>query len=125
MVLLPQGKRFLVGLSLDGPARMHDAFRRTRKAGHLCPRARSLKLLQAHGVELNVLCTVSGANAGHGREVYGFLREEGVEFIQFISLIPPDPQEPNTYLAPGPQWGRFLCEVFDEWAAQDMGRVLS
>ncbi len=80
---------FLVGISIDGPREMHDRYR-VDKGGHptFDKVMRGLRALQRHGVEFNVLTTLHAANAGHGREVYRFLRDEcGARFIQFIPII--------------------------------------
>jgi uncharacterized protein len=123
---------FLVGLSLDGPRQMHDAYRVDKGGGPTFDRAmQGLSLLQKHKVAYNVLTCVHAANALHPVEVYRFLRDEvGARFIQFIPVVCPD-------LAPGSgqggmvtassvgarQYGEFLIAVFDEWVRRDVGRV--
>ena len=80
---------FLVGISIDGPAAMHDAYR-VDKGGQptLDKVMRGLHFLQKHGVEYNTLTTLHHANADHPAEVYRFLRDEcGSRFIQFIPII--------------------------------------
>ena len=116
--------RFLVGLSLDGPAEVHDAFRKTPQGrGTFARVSRSLQLLREYQVEFNVLCTVSQANARRGAQVYRFFRNQGIEFIQFISLVLPPSAAPNDYQVTGLEWGRFLCDVFGQWVAADVGKV--
>lgn len=69
----------LVGISVDGPAEMHDTYRRTAADGathHLV--MRGLEHLQNAGVEFNVLTLVSAANVEHPREVYRYLKSLGV-----------------------------------------------
>ena len=68
---------FLIGLSLDGPPAMHDAYRKD-KGGH--PTAdkvmRAARLLKEHRVDFNILTTVNAANADHPLDVYRFLRDD-------------------------------------------------
>ena len=45
-----------------------------------------LRLLQRHNVEYNVLACVGRETAKHPLEIYRFLRDEGVEFIQFTPV---------------------------------------
>jgi len=62
---------FLVGLSVDGPREIHDAYRVDRRGqGTFDLVMRSWRLLRQHRVEFNILCTVNAANEKHGRVVY-------------------------------------------------------
>ena len=83
-----QVHNFLIGLSLDGPARVHDAFRKTASgAPSHAGVMRGLGLLQQHGVAYNVLACVNKESAQHPLLVYKFLRDAGVQFIQFIPIV--------------------------------------
>lgn len=118
--------KFLVGISIDGPRAMHDAFR-TDKAGRptFDKVMRGLRLLQKHGVEYNILATINAANAGHPNDVYRFFRDEaGAQFIQLIPIVERDGSGAVTgrSVYPG-QFGRFMNAVFDEWVRRDVGRV--
>ncbi len=127
---------FLVGLSIDGPRRLHDRYRETRKgAPTFAAVCRALRLLQREGVEFNTLTVVHRANARHGREVYRFLRSEGVRFMQFIPLVerlddagrPALPAAQAATVAPWsvPRqgYGRFMSAVFEEWLRRDVGSI--
>jgi len=80
---------FLVGISIDGPQAMHDAYRVDKGGQPTFDKVmRGLRFLQAHGVEYNTLTTLHHANADHPVEVYRFLRDEcASRFIQFIPII--------------------------------------
>jgi uncharacterized protein len=80
---------FLVGLSLDGPREMHDAYRVDKRGeGTYDQVMAAARLLQRHEVEFNILCTVHAANGDHPLEVYRFFRDEvGTQFIQFIPIV--------------------------------------
>jgi len=123
-------RRFLVGLSLDGPAELHDAYRRDKGGHPTFDRVLAgLRLLQEHGVDYNILTTVHAANAGHPLAVYRFLRDEaGARFIQFIPIVERECEtaEGDRVTArsvTGPQYGAFLSAIFDEWVQRDVGRV--
>jgi anaerobic sulfatase-maturating enzyme len=80
---------FLVGISIDGPQAMHDAYR-VDKGGQptFAKVMAGLRCLQAHGVEYNTLTTLHHANADHPVAVYRFLRDEcQSRFLQFIPII--------------------------------------
>ncbi len=79
---------FLVGLSLDGPRELHDAYRRDKRDRPSFDRVmRGLELMQKHRVEFNTLTVVNRLNAHHPLEVYRFLKEAGSRFLQFIPLV--------------------------------------
>ena len=80
---------FLLGLSMDGPADIHDAQRVDKGgAGTHAKVMRAARLLKAAGAEFNILCTVHRLNGDRGKEVYRFFRDEvGATFMQFIPII--------------------------------------
>ncbi|MFO7709728.1 MAG: anaerobic sulfatase maturase, partial [Desulfobacterales bacterium] len=126
---------FLVGISIDGPRRIHDVHRKDKGGRPTFKRVlHGLRLLQRHGVETNVLVTVNRNNAASPLEVYRFLRDEArVSWIQFIPAIERmqagvvSPHQEGTDVSPRSvtpeQWGSFLTAVFDEWVRNDVGRV--
>ena len=123
---------YLVGLSLDGPRELHDAYRHDRGGRPVFDRVvAAARRLQKHGVEFNVLCTVNAANAGHPLEVYRFFRDElGARFIQLIPIVevetPPHDGLPGTVTDRSVQpddYGSFLNAIFDEWVRHDVGEM--
>ncbi len=123
---------FLVGISLDGPRELHDAYR-VDKGGHpTFDRVMAgIALLKQHSVEFNILTTLHAANAGHPLAVYRFLRDEvQTEFMQFIPIVERDNEtgfQEGEQLTPrsvgSRQYGDFLIAIFDEWVRRDVGRV--
>ncbi len=139
---------FLVGLSVDGPAKLHNAYRVDKKGRATYDEVlRGLRLLKKHGVDFNTLTVVNRANARHPLDVYRFLRDIGSGFIQFIPLVerladveatklgldlalPPQADEEGDRRMPVTDWsvepkqyGEFLCAIFDEWVRRDVGRT--
>lgn len=122
----------LVGISIDGPRDLHDAYRVDKGGKPTFDRViRGLERLKAHSVRWNVLTTVHHANEAHGARVYHFLRDElGAEFIQFIPIvelpspggIPTGSVVTDRSVSPG-GFGSFLVEVFEEWVVRDVGEV--
>ena len=112
---------FLVGISIDGPQPLHDAYRRTRRGGSSWHDVmRGIRMLQQYGVEWNAMATVNAVNVEHPLEFYRFFREVGCEFLQFTPVVEPD--KPDCSIT-ADQWGRFLCTLYDEWVRQDVGRL--
>ncbi len=81
--------QFLVGISIDGPRAMHDAYRVDKGGQPTFDRVlRGLGFLRQHGVDYNTLTTLHHANADHPVEVYRFLRDEcGSNYQQYIPII--------------------------------------
>jgi uncharacterized protein len=145
---------FLVGLSIDGPKKLHDAYRVAKDGAPTFDRVfAAARRLQRYRVPFNTLTCVTRHNAKHPLDVYRFLRRElGVDHIQFIPIVEyrsfestapqrldpaslpkqgdPEarPGHPNSIVTDwsvDPQeWGDFLCAVFDEWRRRDLGKVL-
>ena len=123
---------FLIGLSVDGPKPIHDAYRVDKGGRPTFDRVMAgLALLKKHKVEFNILTTVHAANADHGVEVYRCLRDEvGTQFMQFIPIVERDNEtgyqegdEVTDRSLTAEQYGRFLITIFDEWVRRDVGRV--
>ncbi len=123
---------FLVGLSLDGPRELHDVYRRDKGGRSVFDKvAGAARLMQKHGVEFNILCTVNAENSRHPLEVYRYFRDGlGARYIQFIPIVERDNDAGDqdgaavTDRSVDPeQYGRFLTEIFDEWVRRDVGVV--
>jgi uncharacterized protein len=130
---------FLIGISIDGPKAIHDRYRRDR-AGRPSFDAvmRGLGALRRQGAAYNILTTIHRANAAKGKDIYRFLRNLGTAHLQFIPIV--ERETAQGQLATAPQmsdaraavtswsvspkaYGKFLCDVFDIWYRQDIGRV--
>ena len=116
---------FLVGVSLDGPAYIHDRFRKNKKGtGTYSAVRKGIDSLARNEVEFNILTLVSQANVKKGKEVYRFLCENGFFYHQYIECVEFDKQgHPQPYTITGEDWGNFLCEVFDDWIKSDIYRI--
>lgn len=114
---------WLVGISVDGPAGAHDAYRRTPAADGTHARVmRAIEMLQRHGVEWNALAVVNDANATRPLEFYRFFRDAGCRYLQFTPIVERNADGSVTPFSVTPAcWGDFLCGVFDEWVRADVG----
>ena len=83
--------RFLVGLSIDGPRELHDAFRINKGGAPTFDKVMAAaKLLRKFGVPFNTLTCVHRLNASRPLDVYRFLRKEiNSTYIQFIPIVEP------------------------------------
>ena len=139
--------RFLVGISIDGPRDIHDRFRKDKGGAPTFDKVlKGLSILQDKGVEFNTMSTVNRASEGRGLEVYRFLQGLGSRFMQFMPVVEHvkypsdasgrllrkarsvivDPSTEGARLAPwsvsAPAFGQFMCDIFDWWVRNDVGR---
>ncbi len=117
--------RFDVGLSIDGPASVHDANRLLPDGSPTFLRVRgAVERLRAAGIEPDLLCTVNAVSEARPLEVYRALRELDCGWVQFIPVVIRDGEGKTAAGSVSPEgYGRFLTAVFDEWVRRDLGRL--
>jgi len=118
---------FAVGISLDGPQELHDCYRVTKdqKPTHK-KTMRGYKLLQQHKVLCEILCVVNSYNVQYPARVYQFFKELEAKYVSFLPLVEPHPGSESGIShrsVPPEAFGVFLCTIFDEWMARDIGRI--
>lgn len=108
---------WLIGISMDGPEDVHDTYRLNKGGKPTWARVlESIRTMQKHKVEFNVLCVLNQANVEKPREIYRFFRSIGIDYMQFIPLSDFQPDgRPYPFTITPEQYGRFMCEVFDLW----------
>lgn len=112
---------WLIGLSIDGPECLHDAWRKDKRGEPTHRRVmKAVEQLDRHDVMWNALCTVNSLNVERPVEVYRFFKSIGCKYLQFT---PVGGLQRNEGSIEAWTWGRFLCEVFDEWRKEDVGEV--
>ena len=118
---------FIVGISLDGPGKFHSAHR-YHKGGQPCfdEVLRGYQLLKQFEIPCEILCVVSKGNVGHPLEIYRFFKKLNAEFITFLPLVERQTSS-GTMVSessvPAKAFGQFLCTIFDEWKANDIGTI--
>jgi len=109
---------FLVGLSVDGGIDSHDQNRVDADGKGTWKRVtKTLRCLQAHEVDINLLCVVSRALSRRPLSVYRALKKLGAQYLQFIPCLDPLETERGSQpfsLLPE-DYGKFLCTLFDAW----------
>ena len=140
-----QKNRFLIGVSVDGPPELHNAYRKDAGGGgSFDSTMRGVELLRRHGVPFNTLTAVHDVNSCRPVELYRFLREL-TDYIQFLPVVerlpaPYEEEEGQPFATPpgirfagtdNPiaafsvrpgAYGDFLCAVLDEWKKKDEGK---
>ena len=119
-------EKFVVGVSMDGPEYLHDAFRSTKNgSGTFKSVFRGYTLLQKHGIQPEILCVVNSVNASYPIEVYRFFKSLGAQFMTFLPLVERTGHTENVSerSVKARDFGNFMAAIFDEWVEQDIGRV--
>ena len=136
---------WLVGVSIDGPRRFHDSFRKNRAhRGSFDDVMRGIDCLNRHHVEWNAMSVVNHLIADHPLEWYHFFKKIGARYIQFTPVVERIRKDTTTeagrsvddihlplaavdeegalapYSVTPEQWGSFLYTLFDEWVRNDV-----
>ena len=73
-----------VGVSLDGPAFIHDAHRKTRKGlGTHASTMRGISLLQANNIDFSVIAVITQDSLDFPEEIFNFFREHKIRNVGF------------------------------------------
>jgi len=118
-------ENFLVGVSLDGPPDLHDAYRMDKKKLATSNKVlRGLNILQNHDVDVNILTVVNKKNSQQPKTVYSYLKNIGATFLQFIPLLQVMNGKASNNSVNPQQFGHYLNGIFDEWIARkDVGKI--
>ena len=113
-----QENKFLVGISIDGPKELHDYYRLDSGGHGTFERVmQAIECCKQHKVEFNTLTLINNITADHSDEIFDFLIDLGVRYMQFIPCVEVDTnagQIADFSVSPG-QYGKFLCRIFDRW----------
>lgn len=108
----------LVGISLDGPKKIHDRYRLDHEQnGTFTKVMDSIHLLREKKVDFNILTVVTAASSHKGKQIYDFFQKNNFQFQQYIECLDPLGTKRGTCeysLAPH-QYELFLKDVFDAW----------
>jgi len=122
-----KAEQFAVGISIDGPKELHDHHRFTRDRKSIFDRTMNgYNLLRRSEVLCEILCTVNADNVKYPLEVYRFFRQMDAKYITFLPVVEKHPgavQGVSDYSVPSESFGDFLCVVFNEWIASDIGHI--
>lgn len=133
--------KFFVGISIDGPEKIHDKYRRNTVGNPTFKKViKAIDLLKKYDVEFNTLTVINDHNSRYPLEIYKFLKSVGSGYIQFIPIVERKAINKNAslkLLAPTDsdkakittwsvntfQHGSFLKTIFDEWVCNDVGKI--
>jgi len=131
---------FLVGISIDGPEKMHDYYRKDCGGrGTFARVMRGVEYLQKHEVDFNTLSVLHDYNVNYPLEIYRFFKDIGSQYMQFSPIVErigtrddglelltatdqPDDTELASWSVDPLAYGQFYIDLFNEWVKQDVGR---
>ena len=108
---------FLLGVSIDGPEEIHNAYRGISFSQAM----KGVDLLMKHNIPFNTLTAVNDINSQYPREIYSFLRGL-TDYIQFLPVVETDGGNIAHFSVRPEQWGKFLREILGIWLNHDRGR---
>ena len=117
--------KFLFGVSVDGPADVHDCYRRTCEGAPTHASVlKGIDRLRKHGVDFNILTLVNDRTVQQPHEIYHYFKRRGFYYQQYVPCVEFDSTgRPHRYSISGREWGVFLCTIFDQWIDDDVGRI--
>jgi uncharacterized protein len=105
-----------VGVSVDGPAFLHDRHRKTRRGGGTHARVmRGIALLREHGIGFHVITVLTRDSLDYPDELYEFYREHGIGYVGFNVEEVEGPHQHSSLQGEdvGAKYRRFLDRFYD------------
>lgn len=118
--------KFLLGISIDGPREFHDRYRLDHSGAGTFERVmRGIENCKRHEVELSALVLLNNQNVEHPDELFDFLVENDLTYLQFIPCIETDPAtgEAADFSITAGQYGDFLRRLFERWYDYGPGKL--
>ena len=118
---------FFVGISLDGPKDLHDKYRLTKDLKSSYDQTiRGYEFLKKYKVQCEILCVVNSYNVQYPLEIYNFYKEIKTPYVTFLPMVEILPESEcmvSELTVSSIAWGKFLCNIFDEWISKDIGKI--
>ncbi len=112
---------FLVGLSLDGPAEIHNLNRvDTMQRGSFNTVMKTVRLFRKYQANFNILCVLTGRTSRSVEKIFRFYLKEGFRWLQFIPCLDPLQQsgKQQIWSLTEEDYAFFLVKIFDLWYAE-------
>lgn len=109
---------FLIGISVDGIQETHDQSRHTKNGSPTYSKVKeSIQLLNAYGIDYNILTVVNAYTAPNIREIYADYKRNGWYHQQYIPCLEPLDEDcgSKSYSLTPEMYGQFLIQLFQLW----------
>lgn len=111
--------KFLCGISLDGPKKYHDHYRKDRAGNGTFDRVmKGIENCSRFDVEYNILVLLNHINVQHPDELFDFFSQLGTQYFQFVPCVEKSTEGPHQaapFSITPQEYGKFLCRIFDRW----------
>jgi len=117
--------RILVGVSLDGPKDVHNAYRVDAAGSGTFDRVMAgIEHLRSSGAEFNILTMITSHSVDRAQDIFEFFWQNGFNYQQYIPCVEFDEEgKPLEYTVSAMDYGRFLVDLFDAWYPKRVRRV--
>ncbi len=106
-----------VGISLDGPAYIHDQMRKFGDgSGSWKQVMAKLALMEKHDTSFGICMTQTALCRGQEKPVYDFFSSLGHSLRINPVIQSPYSNMPEKFLLVPGEYGSFLCRIFDQWS---------
>ncbi|OUZ19285.1 radical SAM/SPASM domain-containing protein [Enterococcus cecorum] len=108
---------FLVGLSIDGTPMTHDLNRLDTKGRGTFHRViQTKKLFDEYKIDYNILCVLTEELSKSPQEVFNFLKNEDIKYVQFIPCLDEiNAVKKNSYALTPNGFSSFYRNIFNLW----------
>lgn len=111
---------FLIGISLDGPRKLHDRARvDVNGNGTFESIMKTISLFKQYEVSFNILSVITEETTKRASALYQFYKRNGFEYIQLIPCMDEvnrnAADKANPYAVKPESYGEFLSGIFDLW----------
>ncbi len=126
----------LLGVSIDGPQELHDAWRKTRSGqGSFAAVMAGIEQLKRHHIPFNTLTCINAVNYREPLKVYRFLKDLGSTYWQFSEVVETMPEHDDMsrplasyqvkpFALPHDAYGQFMLPLFKQWVRHDIGKIV-
>lgn len=118
---------FLVGLSWDGPTSLHNKNRVDPNGHGTWATVRNVRrLLKKHSVKHNILCVLTNDSARYPQQIWNFIEEQNIEYIQFIPCLDELAGGEHHWALTPQRFCSFYTALFSFWhKAVQQGKYIS
>ncbi len=107
---------FLIGLSIDGPMKLHDKNRILVNDEKTHTKVlETLQIFKDNNIAFNVLCVVTKDHAKNAEKVYNYFKKLNLKYLQFIPCLDPVDSKKQNYSLSSDDYFMFLDETYKLW----------
>lgn len=111
---------FNIGLSVDGPRKIHDLYRKSRNGLGSFERIMSnIAVLKDYNISFGQVAVVHNGNVNYPEEIFEFIKKLKVNKLQISPCFEIDNGKRLLFAINPKQFGEFMCKLYDLWIKED------